>query len=118
MELTVTVSDDLAARLRPVQDQIPDMLEQGLRERLSRQVHEYAGLSGILESLAGLPTAEEVLALRPSSELDHRLDELLAKSKTTGLTEEEQREWEAYEYVEHLVRLAKARAQRRLKSAS
>lgn len=72
----------------------------------------------VVASPSGLPTAEEVLALRRSAELDRRLDELLAKSKATGLSEEEQREWDAYEYVEHRVRLAKARAQRRLKSAS
>jgi hypothetical protein len=35
---------------------------------------------------------------------------LLAKNRTGDLSAEETREWERYEYLEHLVRLAKGRA--------
>jgi hypothetical protein len=38
----------------------------------------------------------------------------LEKNRTTGLLPEEKLEWERYQYVEHLVRLAKARAALRL----
>ena len=69
-----------------------------------------AGLNGLLETLARLPTAEEVLALRPTTALQHRIEELLETKRNTGLSREEPREWEQYEYIEHLVRLAKARA--------
>jgi hypothetical protein len=35
MDLTVTVPDELASRLRAVEDQLPEILELGLREWLS-----------------------------------------------------------------------------------
>jgi hypothetical protein len=38
---------------------------------------------------------------------------MLAKKREGGLSDEERGEWERYEYLEHLVRLAKARAAQR-----
>jgi len=38
---------------------------------------------------------------------------LLDKTRNTGLSRDELREWQQYEYIEHLVRLAKARALQR-----
>jgi hypothetical protein len=35
MDLTVTIPDELASRLRAVEDQLPEILELGLREWLS-----------------------------------------------------------------------------------
>jgi hypothetical protein len=43
------------------------------------------------------------------------LDALLEKSRTTGLTPTDHREWDNYQYLEHLVRLAKISATRKLK---
>ena len=54
------------------------------------------------------------MALRPSPRLSARIAELLSKNRDNGLNTPEQREWERYEYLEHLVRLAKANASRRL----
>jgi uncharacterized protein YnzC (UPF0291/DUF896 family) len=42
--------------------------------------------------------------------VEERIAELLEKNRTTGLTEDEEREWQAYEYAGHLVRMAKANA--------
>src|SRR5687768_407223 len=70
----------------------------------------FAGLADVLEKLATLPGPEEVLALRPSASLQTRIDDLLERNQAGGLSAEEQREWEQYRYVEHLVRMAKARA--------
>ena len=70
----------------------------------------YAGLGDVLETLARLPSSEEILGLRPATQLQDRIEELLAKNRAGGLSAEEQREWERYEYIEHLVRLAKVRA--------
>jgi hypothetical protein len=64
----------------------------------------------VLETLARLPTPEEVLALRPATSVQDRIEELLHKNQNGGLSGEEQREWQHYEYIEHIVRLAKARA--------
>jgi hypothetical protein len=50
------------------------------------------------------------LALKPSSLLNQQIEGLLEKNRTVGLTAEEERLWQQYEYVEHLVRVAKAKA--------
>jgi hypothetical protein len=114
MEPTVTVPDELATRLRAVEDRLPEINEIGLRERLSNSP-SYDGVADVLETLTRLPSAEEVIGLRPSTHLQERIEELLAKNRAEGLSAEEQREREGYEYVEHHVRLAKARAiQRRV----
>jgi|SRR6516165_6743867 hypothetical protein len=109
MEMTLTLPDDLASRLHAVRDRLPRILELGLRE-LDAQAPAYAGLADVLEALARLPSAEEVLALRPSPALQARVEELLAKNRAAGLSDDERREWEQYQYAEHLVRLAKAQA--------
>ena len=109
MDLTLTIPDELATRLRAVEDRLPEILELGLREWLSTPPG-YAGLNDLLETLARLPSPEEVLALRPATVLQDRIEELLDKNRAGGLSGEERREWEHYEYIEHLIRLAKARA--------
>ena len=110
MLMTLDLPDELATRLRPLEDQIPQILEFGLRELNATAQHGFEGTAEILEILAGLPTPEEILALRPSKALQARMNALLEKNRTTGLTPEEEQEWESHQYLEHLVRLAKAKA--------
>jgi hypothetical protein len=112
MDLMLTIPDELATRLRAVEDRLPEILELGLREWLSTPPG-YAGLNDVLETLARLPMPEEVLALRPTTTLQSRIEELLDKNRNGGLSGDEQREWEHYEYIEHLVRMAKTRALQR-----
>jgi hypothetical protein len=109
MDLTLTIPDELATRLRTVEDRLPGILELGLREWLSTPP-AYAGLNDVLETLARLPSPEEVLALKPAPSLQDRIEALLDKNRAGGLSDEQRREWERYEYIEHLIRLAKARA--------
>ena len=117
MEITVTIPEELATRLRPVQKELPEILRLGIREWAARGGLGFSGLAHVLETLAALPTPEEVLALRPSADFHARLADLLEKNAGGGLSPEEQRAWEQYQYVEHLVRLARARAALRLKGA-
>ncbi len=117
MEITLRVPDELAARLRGFENELPQVLELGIREWHARREAGFPGMAGILETLASLPTPEEVLALRPAPALQERIENLLVKSRNGGLSPAEQQEWEQYQYVEHLVRLAKARAALKLKSA-
>lgn len=113
MELTLTIPEELADRIQQVRDRLPRILELGLRD-LQTTAPAFAGLADVLETLARLPTPEEVLALKPSPELQARADQLLAKNRSTGLSEDERQEWQQYEYVEHLVRIAKGRASLKL----
>ena len=117
MVLTLDVSDELAAQLRGHEDELPRILEIGLRELSAGRLRGFPGVAEVLETLASLPTPEEVLALRPSASLQERSDSLLEKNRTEGLSMEEEREWEKYRYLEHLVRLAKAKAKGRLAAA-
>jgi hypothetical protein len=117
VEITLTLPDELAGRLRPLEKDLPRILELGIREWSARREPGFTGLADILERLAALPTPEEVLALRPGAVLQERIEELLEKNTSGSLSPEERQEWEQYRYVEHLVRLAKARAASRLQGA-
>ena len=63
--------------------------------------------------LAGL-SPKKVLAFETSREAKARVNLLLDKNKTKGLSSEENREMEHYMLIEHLVQLAKAQALLRL----
>lgn len=115
MSITVTIADDLAKKLQPYEGQVPEILELGLREWCARNEPGYGGVNDVLEILAGLPTPEEVLALRPAPPLQDRLDALLEKNRTAGMSASDQREWDRYKFLEHLVRLAKSNAARKIK---
>jgi hypothetical protein len=117
MEITLKVPDELASRLQSVEEDLPRILELGFREWDARREAGFTGLASVLETLASLPTPEEILALRPSTVLRERIEQLLEKSHCGSLSPQEQGEWKQYEFVEHLVRLAKARAALKLKSA-
>ena len=115
--ITVHVPQELADQLRPVENQLPRILELGLRELYAAAQPHFVGAAQILEFLAGLPTPTEILALRPSPELQTRVSELLEKNRAEGLSRDEEQEWQQYEYLEHLVRLAKANAYLKLHPA-
>jgi hypothetical protein len=108
--ITLKVPDELAERLRNQQARLPEILELGLRELNAGTQSGFGGAAEVLEFLAGLPSPEEALNLRPSEGLQSRIQELLRKSRTGELTRQEEEEWERYEYLEHLVRIAKAQA--------
>ena len=77
---------------------------------MSIQQNAIAGAAQILEFLAQSPTPEEILALRPSKDLQEQIDVLLENNRNFGLTPEEEQLWYQYEKLEHLVRVAKAKA--------
>ena len=118
MPVTLTITDDLAEHLRPYEAQLSEIIELGIREWQARSETGYNGVGGLLETLAAMPSAKEVLALRPAPPLQERIDALLEKSRSAGLSPDEQREWGLCQYVEHLVRLAKITALRRLQEAA
>ena len=107
----------LAAALLPFEHQSASIVAAGLREVKAPDREQFHGLTQVLEKLAELPSPQEVLALRPSGELQARISELLHKNREQGLTPAEETEWQRYEWVEHLVRMAKARALAKLAAA-
>jgi hypothetical protein len=112
--ITIQIPDELASRLRQRSAEIPQILELGLREVEAQGQLQFDGAADVLEFLAGLPSPDEVLALRPSALLQSHIDALLEKSRAEGLTVAEEEDWRQIESLEHLVRMAKAKAVQRL----
>jgi hypothetical protein len=57
---------------------------------------------------------DELIAFRPSRDTSDRVELLVFKEKTEGLTVEEKEELDAYIVLEHIMRLAKAKARKNL----
>ncbi len=117
MQILVEVPDELGIRLAAMQNELPQILELGLLGWNADVRDGFSGLAEILEFLVSLPSPQEILALRPSEALQTEVQRLIAKAKGEGLSEAEERLWRQYEYVEHLVRMAKARALLKLHAA-
>lgn len=64
----------------------------------------------IVEFIAAGTTPDSVARYEPSQETKDAVADLVYKEKTTGLTAEELSELDHYLKLEHLMRLAKARA--------
>jgi hypothetical protein len=112
--ITLRVPDDLASQIRAQAQQLPKILELGLRELNATAQSGFDGAADVLELLAGLPTPQQILDLRPSLRLAARVSELIEKTRAGEMTPSDEEEWERYEYLEHLVRIAKAAAQLKL----
>jgi hypothetical protein len=70
-----------------------------------------------LATLLASMDAQRVLSFHASTKAQQRMDELQWKNKESKLTPEEKSEMERYLVVEHIVRLAKIRAQKRILAA-
>jgi hypothetical protein len=108
--VTIKLTDDLAERLGNYAERLPEILELGLRELSADSQQGFEGTAEVLEFLASLPSPPEILTLRPSERFDRHVRELLEKSREGPLNPQEEEEWERYEFLEHLVRMAKTTA--------
>ena len=66
----------------------------------------------LVDFIAGGTTPGKIIAFRPSDDSKNRVIELMQRKKTGSLSTEESSELDHYLQLEHLMRLAKARAQR------
>lgn len=113
--LVIDIPDDLAYRLKPYSHHLPAILEIGLDqfdpgELLPAERDFSAELDSIIDFLYSLPSPEAIIGLRASKALQARISELLEKNRNEGLTLAEEAWWGKFEYVEHLIRIAKAKA--------
>ena len=67
-----------------------------------------------VDVLAAGATPQGVIDFRPSDATKARVADLIRRQKTTPLTADETAELNQYLQIEHLMRLAKARARQRL----
>jgi hypothetical protein len=65
----------------------------------------------LVDFVARGSTAEEVANFRPSPEAQKRIAELLTKQRESQLTDEEASELDGYVQIEHILGLARAKAQ-------
>jgi hypothetical protein len=68
----------------------------------------------IIDFLTSCPKPAEVVAFKPSPKMQGRVSRLLEKKQEGKLTDEESQELEYFMIIEHMMRLAKARARKRL----
>ena len=66
----------------------------------------------VVEFIAAGTNPGSVIAFHPSETAKRRVADLLFKEKTSDLSSDEQSELDHYMQLEHLMRLAKARARR------
>lgn len=116
--ITLSLPDDLASQIRARQQQLPIILELGLRELNAGGQSGFDGAAEVLELLAALPAPEEILNLRPSPRLAARVAEIVENSRAGKMTPSDEEDWERYEFLEHLVRMAKAAAQLKLSASA
>ena len=72
----------------------------------------------IIDFIAAGTTPQTVVEYRPSLEAQHRVAELIAREKESGLSAEEQSELDHFIDLEHILRMAKGRARQILISGS
>ena len=70
----------------------------------------------IVDFIAAGTTPHDLVAFHPSEAAKERVADLIHREKTTGLSAEETTELNHYLQLEHLMRLAKARARHHLKN--
>ena len=66
----------------------------------------------IIEFLAAGPTPEEIIDFSVSEETKTRVADLIRREKIKGLKWEEKEELQNLMYLEHIIRLVKARARK------
>jgi len=108
--MTIDIPNELARRLNPFKYELPQLLERGLHDYNLPKVTSFQGINEILEFLAKLPSPEEILALKPTQELQLQIETLLEKKHHQPLNSIEEQQWQQYEYLEHLIRIAKTHA--------
>ena len=64
----------------------------------------------VIDFIAGGATPQNVIDFCPSEAAQKRVDDLLSKGRQASLSTEERSELDHYLQLEHLMRLAKARA--------
>jgi hypothetical protein len=70
----------------------------------------------IVDFISSGTSPSAVASFVPSQQTKDRVAELIHREKTTGLSEEESSELDHYLHIEHIMRLAKARARKNLES--
>lgn len=117
MELTIHIPEALAPQMARYQDRMPEVIEAGIKAINVDSTVFQKETDQILMILTQDPAPETSLAIHPSESLQNRIQTLLSAAKENNLNAEERTELERYSMLEHLVRLAKAHAFKKVRSS-
>lgn len=119
-ELTIQISDELAQRLEPLQNRLPELLWQLLdvvnlptnsQPPVQTETTDIPAVyQEVLDFLIKRPTPEEIITFKVSPQAQARLEVLLEKNRSATLSSMELAELDVYEQLEHMMILLKARA--------
>lgn len=107
VQMTVQVSEELAERLRPLGPWLPAVLELSL---VGFRTIAAATATEVIQFLAQDPTPQAILHYHASERAQERLQRLLTLNEAGMLGEEEQRELDELQRIEHVVVMLKAHA--------
>ena len=125
-ELTIQVPDELAQRLQPLQNRLPELLKWLVESIPNGDRKDRVGsvfntttpppaYAEVLDFLISRPTPEEIAKFKVSEEAQTRLREVLEKNRQGILDETEVAELDLYEQCDRLMALLKAKARVRIK---
>jgi predicted transcriptional regulator len=119
-ELTIQIPDELAQRLEPLQNRLPELLWRLLdidnlqtisQPTIQADTIDIAAVyQEVLDFLIKRPTPEEIITFKVSPQSQTRLQQLLEKNRSATLSALELAELDVYEQLEHMMILLKARA--------
>lgn len=121
-ELTIQVPDELAQRLEPFRDRLPELLTRvvetilpstsssDLLPSVANPTDTPIAYAEVLDFLITRPTPQKIVAFKVSAEAQQRIRTLLDKNREGTLTEIETAELDLYEQLEHMMILLKAKA--------
>ena len=105
VQMTMQVSEELAARLRPLGGWLPTVLELSL---VGFRTVAAATAAEVIQFLSQDPTPQEVFAYHVSERAQTRLQRLLALNTAGILGEDEQLELDELQRIEHVLIMLKA----------
>ncbi|MEH1909430.1 MAG: hypothetical protein V7L05_14035 [Nostoc sp.] len=119
-EFTIQIPDELAQRLEPLQNRLPELLWRlldvvNLPITIQPTVNPEttnipAVYQEVIDFLIKGPKPEEIINFKVSFQSQTRLQELLEKNRSATLSQMELAELDVYEQLEQMMILLKARA--------
>lgn len=126
-QLTIEISDELAQRLEPFQNQLSELLTRLITINLlgdtasnvvASSTHPSPIYLEVLDFLVTRPTYEQILAFKVSERSQAQLRTLLEKNRDGNLSPSETAELNLFEQLDALMTMLKARAYSVIKTAS
>jgi len=118
--ITLQIPDELAQRLEPLQNRLPELLWQLLEltkkpTTIEQEITTHSGdiptvYQEVLDFLIESPIPQDIVNFKVSQQAQTRLQTLLDKNRESTLNPMEIAELDVYEQLEHLMILLKARA--------